>query len=142
MLVLHTGISQKKKRIETKFPKEHYIDARCISGHPAAVPTDTVYYQKKVRCHNRQFHKATILKGGIEKNNQAPKDVKGIRLFDTVRYKNKFFVFGRRLSGFFDIHTLDGTKVNTCSLSSKKINLIYHNNGWFTERKEPHSSPA
>ena len=137
------GYITKKIRIETKLPKEHYIDARCISGHPGAVPNDTVYYQKKVRYHNRQLHKATILKGGIRKNNQAPKNVKGFRLFDTVRYKNKYyFVFGRRLSGFFDIRTLDGAKINNGSLSCKKINLICHNNGWLTERREPHSSPT
>ena len=137
------GYITKKKRIETKRPKEHYIDARCISGHPGAVPNDTVYYQKKVRCHNRQLHRATMVKGGIRKNNQAPKDVKGFRLFDTVRYKNKFFfVFGRRLSGFFDIRTLDGPKINNGSLSFKKIKYLYHNNGWLTERREPHSSPT
>ena len=135
------GYITKKKRIETKRPKEHYIDARCISGHPGAVPNDTVYYQKKVRCHNRQLHRATMVKGGIRKNNQAPKDVKGFRLFDTVRYKNKFFfVFGRRLSGFFDIRTLDGPKINNGSLSFKKIKYLYHNNGWLTERREPHFS--
>ena len=137
------GYITKKKRIETKLTKEHYIDARCISGHPAVVPNDTVYYQKKIRCHNRQLHKATILKGGIRKNNQAPKSVKGFQLFDTVKYKNKFFfVFGRRISGFFDVHTLDGTKINKGSVSCNKINLICHNNGWLTERRKPHSSPT
>ena len=135
------GYITKKKRIETKLPKEHYIDARCISGHPGATANNDVYYQKKVRCHNRQLHKATILKGGIRKNNQAPKSVKGFQLFDTVRYKNKYyFVFGRRLNGFFDVRTIDGAKVNNGSLSCKKINLICHNNGWLTERREPHSS--
>ena len=137
------GYITKNKRIDAKLPKEHYTDARCISGHPSAVPNDTVYYQKKVRCHNRQLHRATILKGGIRKNNQAPKNVKGFRLFDTVRYKNKyFFVFGRRLSGFFDVRTLDGTKINNGSLSCKKIYIICHNKGWLTERREPHSSPT
>ena len=137
------GYITKKKRIETKLPKEHYIDARCISGHPGVTTNNDVYYQKKVRCHNRQLHKATILKGGIRKNNQAPKRVKGFQLFDTVSYKNKFFfVFGRRLNGFFDIRTLDGAKVNNGSLSCKKINLVCHNNGWITERGEPHFSPT
>ena len=54
------GYITKKKRIEAKLLKEHYMDARCISGHPAVAPNDAVYYQKKVRCHNRQLHKATI----------------------------------------------------------------------------------
>ncbi|MBQ2348703.1 MAG: HNH endonuclease [Clostridia bacterium] len=137
------GYITKRKRIESGLLKDHYIDARCISEHPHATPCDAVFYQKKVRCHNRQLHKATIQKGGVRKNNQAPKYVKGFKLFDVVRYKSKkYFVFGRRLSGFFDIRTLDGTKVNNGSLNCKKINLICHNNGWLTERREPHSSPT
>ena len=64
-------------------------------------------------------------------------------MFDTVKYKNKFFfVFDRILSEFFDIRTLDGTKINNGSLSCKKINLICHNNGWLTERREQHFSSA
>ena len=45
-----------------------------------------VYTIKPVRHHNRQLHKATILKGSIRKNNQAPKYVFGFRLFDKVLY--------------------------------------------------------
>ncbi len=51
------GYITKNTRIENDLPKEHYIDARCISGNPLARPLGYVYYQKKVRCHNRQIHK-------------------------------------------------------------------------------------
>ena len=51
------GYLTKNTRIEHGLPKEHYIDARCISGNPDAVSDGTYYYQKKVRCHNRQIHK-------------------------------------------------------------------------------------
>lgn len=137
------GYITKKRRIENGLLKDHYIDARCISEHPCATPCDVVFYQKKVRCHNRQLHKATIQKGGVRKNNQAPKYVKGFKLFDVVKYRSKkYFVFGRRLSGFFDIRTLDGTKINNGSLSCKKIDFICHNNGWLTERRKSHSSPT
>ena len=55
----------------------------------------------------------TIGKGGYRKNNQAPYIVKGYRLFDKVEYNGvECFVFGRRLSGSFDIRLLDGTKVS------------------------------
>ena len=55
----------------------------------------------------------TIGKGGRRKNNQAPYIVKGYRLFDKVEYNGvECFVFGRRLSGSFDIRLLDGTKVS------------------------------
>ena len=76
------GYLTKNTRIRHHLPKEHYIDARCISGHPEAIPSNEVFYQKKVRCHNRQIHKNTILKGGIRKRNQTGYLVKGFRLFD------------------------------------------------------------
>jgi len=137
------GYITKNIRIENELPKDHYIDARCISGNPEAKSNGMIYYQKKVRCHNRQIHKFTVNKGGTRKRNQAPKLVKGYQLFDTVRYKNcEYFVFGRRLNGYFDIRTLDGIKVNKGSLSSKNIQLINHNHGWLIERRKVYSSPT
>ena len=94
------GYLTKNTRIENGLHKDHYIDARCISGNPKAISDGTVYYQKKVRCHNRQIHKNTILKGGIRKRNQAPYEVMGFRLFDKVRWKGQIcFIFGRRSKG-------------------------------------------
>ena len=70
------------------------IDARCISGNPKAVSDGTVYYQKKVRCHNRQIHKNTILKNGIRKRNQAPyNNVMGLRLNVWLHGKAKVALF-------------------------------------------------
>ena len=115
--------------------KTHAIDARCISGNPNAEPSDCVYYQKKVRCHNRQIHKATIGKGGIRKRNQADYLVKGFRLFDKVRFDGKIcFIFGRRSSGYFDLRKLDGTKVHA-SASYKKLTPLEKPTGLITERR-------
>lgn len=128
------GYITKNTRIENNLPKDHYIDARCISGNPLASSDGTVYYQKKVRCHNRQIHKNTILKGGIRKRNQADYEIKGFRLFDTVAYKGDIYtIFGRRNSGFFDIRTLDGIKVNKGSVSCKKLRLIQPNSNYLIE---------
>ena len=89
------GYLTKNTRIRHHLPKEHYIDARCVSGHPEAIPSNEVFYQKKVRCHNRQIHKNTILKGGIRKRNQTGYLVKGFRLFDKVAYEGReYFIFG------------------------------------------------
>ena len=130
------GYITKNTRIENNLPKEHYIDARCISKNPLAKPLGYVYYQKKVRCHNRQIHKYKINKGGIRKNNQAKYMVKGFRLFDTVKYGNKeYFIFGRRSSGFFDIRDLQGTKVNKGSVSYKKLRFVRTANAYLTERR-------
>ena len=128
------GYITKNTRIENGLPKDHYIDARCISGNSLAASDGTVYYQKKVRCHNRQIHKNTILKGGIRKRNQADYEIKGYRLFDTVAYKSNIYtIFGRRNSGFFDIRTLNGTKVNKGSVSCKKLRLIQPNSNYLIE---------
>jgi len=130
------GYITKNTRIRNNLPKEHYVDVRCISGNATAKPLGLVYFQKKVRCHNRQIHKTTILKGGIRKRNQAPYEVKGYRLFDRVSYKGQeYFIFGRRSSGFFDIRTLDGTKVNNGSIGYKKLVLLEKQKNYLTERR-------
>ena len=119
------GYITKNTRIKNNLPKEHYVDARCISGNPLAKPLGIYYYQKKVRCHNRQIYKNTFLKGEIRKRNQAPYIVKEFRLFDKVEYQKKeYFIFGRRQSGFFDVRTLDNIKLNKGSISYKKLILL------------------
>jgi N6-L-threonylcarbamoyladenine synthase len=105
-------------------PKDHRTDALCITGNPTVIGLDTWYYCKKVRCQNRQIHKNTINKGGARKLNQSPFIVFDIRLFDKVKYDNQeCFVFGRRLSGSFDIRLLDGTTVNA-GVGYKKVKLF------------------
>ena len=118
------GYITKNTRIESGLPKDHYIDARCISGNPKAVSDGTVYYQKKVRCHNRQIHKNTILKGGNRKRNQAPYEVMGFRLYDKVKWKTQScFIFGRRSTGRMDLRLLDGAKINA-SVGCKNLRLL------------------
>ena len=136
------GYVTKNTRIANGLPKEHYVDARCISGNPQAKPLGYYFYQKKVRCQNRQIHKANILKGGKKKLNQAPFVVKGFRLFDLVEYqKELFYVFGRRKRGYFDIRRLDGTKVNKGSVSCKKLRLVETRKTLLTERRSSGSIP-
>lgn len=130
------GYITKNTRIEHHLPKEHFVDARCISGHPDATPSNEIFYQKKVRCHNRQIHKLTILKGGTRKHNQTSYDIHGYHLFDKVMYQKKlYFIFGRRSSGYFDIRDLSGNKVNKGSISYKKISLIEPKSYYLTERR-------
>ena len=130
------GYITKNIRIRSCLPKEHYIDARCISGNPKAISDGTVYYQKKVRCHNRQIHKITILKGGIRKRNQAPYDVMGFRLFDKVKWKGQnCFIYGRRSTGRMDLRLLDGTKINA-SVGYKNLKLVEMRKNYLTEQRK------
>ncbi|MBR0480963.1 MAG: HNH endonuclease [Firmicutes bacterium] len=135
MVTMTFGYLTKNARIGNGLEKTHAVDARCISGHPCVEPLGYWYFQKKVRCHNRQLHKANILKGGVRKSNQAPKEVYGFRLFDRVMYNGQeCFIFGRRTSGYFDIRLLDGTKVHP-AVSYKKLKLLEHSNTTLTERR-------
>ena len=127
------GYITKNVRIKNNLPKEHYVDARCISGNPKVKPLDYYYYQKKVRCHNRQIYKATINKGGKKKSNQSPYEVLGYRLFDKVICKGQVgFIFGRRVSGSFDIRKLNGEKISA-GISYKKLQLIEQRKGILTD---------
>jgi len=130
------GYITKNTRIENGLPKDHYIDARCISGNPNAVSNGEIFYYKKVRSHNRQIHKCKVLKGGIRKRNQATYYVMDYRMYDRVSYQGKpYIIFGRRNSGFFDIRTLDGTKVNKGSISYKKLRLIEPQSNYIVEKR-------
>lgn len=130
------GYITKNTCITNNLPKEHYVDARCISGNPVAKPLGYYFYQKKVRCQNRQIHKANFLKGGRKKLNQAPFLVKGFRLFDLVEYqKELYYIFGRRSNGSFDIRKLDGTKVNKGSINCKYLRLIATRKSILIEKK-------
>ena len=129
------GYITKNMRITNHLEKSHCVDARCISGNATVIPLDCYYYQKKVRNHNRQLHKATIAKGGIRKSNQAPKYVFGYQLFDKVKFNGKeCFVFGRRSSGYFDIRKLDGTKIHA-SAKHKDLKLLEKRKTKLTERR-------
>ena len=129
------GYITKNTRIEHRLPKTHYIDARCISGNPDAKTDGIVFYQKKIRCHNRQIHKFKICKGGKRKLNQAPYMVKGFRLFDKVSFDGQEgFIYGRRSSGYFDIRTLDGKKLSA-GVSYKKLRLLEPRRYYLTERR-------
>ena len=116
------GYITKATRVEfLRLPKTHTSDALaiaqgkhgfCILGQACVELANHVYTIHPVRHHNRQIHKASIMKGGIRKRNQASKYVFGFRLYDKVLYQGKeCFVWGRRTSGSFLLRTIDGIKV-------------------------------
>ncbi|MBF0580603.1 RRXRR domain-containing protein, partial [Erysipelotrichaceae bacterium RD49] len=130
------GYLTKTECIKRGLDKEYYIDARCISGHPEARAVQTVFFSRKVRCHNRQIHKFNPSKGGTRKLNQSAKVVKGFRLFDKIRYqKMECFIFGKRTSGSFNIRMFDGTTVSA-SVSWKKLRRLESSNGWLIDKQK------
>ena len=127
------GYITKHTRTKAGLPKDHAIDARCISGNPYAEPDGHYWIIRKLRANNRQIHKASIIKGGIRKNNQAPREVSGFRLMDSVEYAYRdCFLSGRRMSGSFSVADITG-KVLAGSVSYKKLTLKHHNNTYIME---------
>ena len=122
------GYITKHTRTNACLPKAHVIDVRCISGNPYVETDEHYWIIRKLRTNNRQLHKASIIKGGIRKNNQAPREVHGYRLMDSVVYAERpCFVNGRRQSGYFSLSDISG-HVLAASVNYKHLNLINHNN--------------
>ncbi len=129
------GYLTKHTRISHQLEKSHLVDARCISGNPLACCDTSWYLIKWVRRNNRQLHKATIRKGGKRQQNTAPKYVQGFQLFDCVRYRGQVcFVFGRRSSGYFDVRTLDRTRIHA-SANCKQLTIVQKASACLVERR-------
>lgn len=117
------GYITKYNRIKYGIEKSHTSDAFVISKNFNAKRIEYQYLKRLVRRHNGQIHKMKILKGGKKKNNQAPFEVFGFRLFDKVLYNNEInFIYGRRKSGNFNIRDFNGE--NPKDVSYKKLKLI------------------
>ena len=120
-------------------PKSHTNDALAIAqgkhgfnvGYlPEILQINKIYTIRPVRHHNRQLHKASILKGSIRKANQAEKYVCGFRLYDKVLYNGiECFVWGRRTSGSFLLRALDGTKVKD-GAGHRSLTLLERSNNY------------
>lgn len=118
------GYETKLKRFENNLPKEHYIDARCISGNPTAKPLGYYYLYKKLRCHDRQIHFLTVQRGGVCDVKNLPFEFKGFRMFDRVLFnKEEWFIYGRRANGSFELRKLNSLNKGT-SRVYKKLKLI------------------
>ena len=127
------GYITKSTRTRNGLPKAHAIDARCISGNPCACSDGKCVIIRKLRANNRQLHRATIMPGGKRRNNQAPREVRGFRLMDSVEYAYRdCFLSGRRMSGSFSVADIAG-KVLADSVSYKKLTLKHHNNTYIME---------
>lgn len=122
------GYLTKYTRIEHGLEKSHAVDARCISGNAAAEPAGQLLHLKQLRRHNRKVMKSNMLNGGRWKRNQAPREIKGFRLFDIVLYNNMpAYVHGRRSSGYFVVKDFEDNTLSN-SASYKSLKLIRHNN--------------
>lgn len=126
------GYITKNNRIKNGLPKDHFIDARCISDNPLAKTSGTVYYQKKVRRHNRKIYKDKILKDGIIKRNQCSYEMFGFHRYDLVKWNSKLcYVNSLRTCGSFQIKDLIDKDFKK-EISYKKIDKVQNRNGFIT----------
>lgn len=124
------GYLTKNTRIENNLPKDHYIDARCISGNPLAKSDGTVYLYKKVRRHNRKIYKDKIFKQNKKKKNQCSYEILGYRRYDIVKYLNQiYYINSLRTSGSFQIKSLKDKSFKK-EISFKKLNLLQKRGGY------------
>ena len=130
------GYITKNTRIKNNLPKDHYIDARCISGNPLAKPLGYIYEYKKLRRHNRKIYKFKTLKGGFRKKNQCTFKVFGFELYDKVKIDNKkiAFIYGRRARGVFDVRTFNGERLYS-GITYKRLFLVQHRGAFLINRR-------
>ena len=130
------GYVTKHTRIGAGLDKSHVNDARCIGGHPQARPLDTIYILRQLRRHNRKVMKSNLLPGGRRRRNQAPREIKGFRLFDTITFNSTpAFVHSRRSSGYFVIKDFDGNTLSNF-ISYKSLVLKRHNGSFLFHKKK------
>lgn len=135
MVSISYGYITKYTRIQNGLPKDHYIDARCISGNPLAKSNGYLYLMRKIRRHNRQIYRETTFKCGRRKRNQCSYEVFGFRRFDLVLFdKVVYFINSLRSSGYFVIKSLLDSKFQK-NISYKKLNLFQIRDGYITQPK-------
>lgn len=118
------GYITKNTRITNKLNKDHYIDARCISGNARSLNNDKVWYFKKIRRHNRQLYRESVFKGGYRKKNQCPYEVFGYHRYDMVEYDKRLcYINSLRTRGYFVLKDLLDKEFKK-EISYKKIKMV------------------
>lgn len=80
--------------------------------------------------------KSNLLPGGRWKRIQAPREVKGFRLFDIVALDGtRAYVHGRRATGRFVVKDLDGRTLSN-SINCKELRLISRSNRYLFNAKK------
>ena len=130
------GYLTKHYRIAHGLEKTHAVDARCISGNATAVPADELFRFKQLRRHNRKVMKSNMLKGERWKRNQAPREIKGFRLFDIILQNNiPAYIHGRRSSGYFVVKDFEGNTLSNFA-SYKSLGLVRHSDSFLIDTKK------
>ena len=120
-IVNHTyGYITKTNRITLDLDKSHNTDAFVIAGGTMQERSSINFLIKQIRKCNRKLFKGD--RSHIK--NTAARIIHGFQRFDKVLWNNiECFVFGRRKTGYFELRTLDRTKVHA-SAKAKELTLL------------------
>lgn len=128
--ISHTyGYVTKSGRVDLGLGKSHVNDAFVIAGGTAQDREDSLQIRQVRKCNRKLF------KGDRSHiRNTAPRLIHGFQRFDKVSYGGQeCFIFGRRSTGYFDLRTLDGTKVHA-SAKTTSLKLLERATTLLTER--------
>ena len=119
--VFHTyGYITKYDRIALGLPKSHTNDAFVIAKGTEQIRQEHEYLIQQVRKCNRKLFRGD--RSHIK--NTAARIIHRFQRFDKVLWnKIECFVFGRRITGYFDLRKLDGTKIHA-SAKAKELILL------------------
>ncbi len=135
-IVNHTyGYITKCNRIAFGLEKSHNTDAFVIAGGTVHKRSSSYSIQQVRKCNRKLF------KGDRSHiKNTAERIVKGFQRFDKVLWnRTECFVFGRRVSGYFELRKLDGTKIHA-SAKARELKLLEAANTFLVELKSQLSS--
>ena len=120
-IVNHTyGYITKFDRIALGLEKSHSTDAFVIAGGTMQERSSIRFIIKQVRKCNRKLFKGD--RSHIK--NTAARIIHGFQRFDKVLWNSiECFVFGRRKTGYFELRTLDGTKIHA-SAKAKDLKIL------------------
>jgi len=114
------GYITKFDRIALGLKKSHSTDAFVMAEGTMQERSPLSFLIQQVRKWNRKLFKGD--RSHIK--NTAPQFVHGFQRFDKALWNNiECFVFGRRKTGYFQLKTLDGTKIHA-STKAKELTLL------------------
>jgi N6-L-threonylcarbamoyladenine synthase len=138
------GYITKNTRIINALPKEHRIDAFCITGNIKAGRSEKYYKIRQVRKKKRSLHEAVARKGRKEPNTTAKRNKKNTKhiqhkglcwcLWDKVRVAGQIGYITGFTGNMVYVQDIEGNYIRTSTkykqMATDNIKLIERNNNW------------
>lgn len=138
------GYITKNTRIQNEMPKEHRIDALCITGKPKVERQKESIRIKQVRKKKRSLHEETPRKGRKEPNREAKRNRKNTKeinhkgktwcLWDKVQIEGRFGYISGFTGKMAYVQDIDGTYLQLSpkykQVPADKLKLMERNNNW------------